>query len=66
MHVVKKTLAPGKGSEIRHSLIQSLELLPMPHFPKPVRHSSCIQVLNSRKLVLKCLKKDLKLIFKNR
>ena len=58
-HVVKKILAPGIYQK---SIIKSLEL-PMPHFPKPVCHWLCIQVLNSIKVGLK---KDLKLIFKNR
>ena len=49
--VVKKILVPGKGSQISHQYL--FELLPMPHFPKPVRYLSCIQVLNLRKVGLK-------------
>ena len=45
-----KILAPGKGSQISHLIA---ELLPMPHFPKAVSHSLCIQVLNSTKVCLK-------------
>ena len=45
---VKEIVAPGKWSEISH-----LILVPMPYFPKPVGHLSCIQVFNSRKAGIK-------------
>ena len=48
--VVKKILAPGKGSEISHLIS---ELLQRPHFQKAVCHSSFIHVLNSTKVGLK-------------
>ena len=44
--MLKKIIAPWEGSEISHLIS---ELLPMPHFPKSICHSSCIQVLDSRK-----------------
>ena len=52
LHIVKKILPPGKGSEISHLIS---ELLQMPHFPKPVCHLLYTQVLNSRKVGLKML-----------
>ena len=58
-HLVKKFLAPGKCSEISRLIS---ELLPVPHSPKPIRYSPCIQVLNSRKVGLK---KGLRCIFRN-
>ena len=50
LYVVKKILAPGKGSEISHLVSRVAADAP---FSKPVCHSSCIQVLNSRKVGLK-------------
>ena len=50
LHVLRKILASGKGSEINHLIT---ELLPIPYFPKPDGHSLCAQVLNSRIVGLK-------------
>ena len=55
LNVVKKMLAPGKGSEISH-LISSVDA------DAPFSKNCLSFVLNSRKVGLK---KGLKLIFKN-
>ena len=56
LHVVKKILAPGKGSQISH-------LISRVAADAPFHYSLCLIL---EKLVLKCLKKGLKLIFKKR
>ena len=46
LHVVEKILAPGKASQISHLISQVAADAPF----TSVRYSSCIQVLNSRKV----------------
>ena len=43
---------PSSRERVINQSSSLFEVLPMPHFPKPVCHSSCIQVLNYRKVGL--------------
>ena len=50
LHVAKKILALGTGSQLSHIISRVAVDAP---FPKPVCYSTCIQVLNLRKVGLK-------------
>ena len=64
LHVVKKVLAPGKGSEISHLVSRVAADVPFSKTCTSFIIHTGLKI--PERLVLKCLKKGLKLIFKNR